>query len=129
MAELISWETATNVAPRTARRYREADFEELTTEAEELVAAETGLRSLAGPARARVADRPQWVRANVASFQRLLRPVTDKPGAQVDRAGAWSPVPAAVSQRLTGAQIGLVLGWMSTRVLGKYDQLLIGEEH
>jgi coenzyme F420 biosynthesis associated uncharacterized protein len=139
MAELISWDTATNVATRIAkrqppltsyeRRDLEADFEELTAEAEELVAAETGLRSLAGPARARVADRPQWVRANVASFQRLLRPVTDKLGAQVDRNGSWSQVPAAVSQRLTGAQIGLVLGWMSTRVLGQYDQLLIEEEH
>ena len=138
MAELISWETAVNVATRVARRQEpmtayeratlEADFAELTAEAEDLVAAETGLRSLAGPARARVADRPQWVRANVASFQRLLRPVTDKLGAQLERNGAWSPMPAAVSRRLTGAQVGLVLGWMSTRVLGQYDQLLIEDE-
>jgi coenzyme F420 biosynthesis associated uncharacterized protein len=68
------------------------------------------------------------VRANVASFHRLLRPVTDKLGAQLERNGAWSPMPAAVSRRLTGAQVGLVLGWMSTRVLGQYDQLLIEDE-
>jgi coenzyme F420 biosynthesis associated uncharacterized protein len=139
MAELISWETAVDVATRVARRQEplspydrqllEVEFEELTAQAEELVAAETGLRSLAGPARARVADRPQWVRANVASFQRLLRPVTDKLSAQVDRAGSWSPVPAAVSRKITGAQVGLVLGLMSTRVLGQYDQLLIEDEH
>jgi coenzyme F420 biosynthesis associated uncharacterized protein len=139
MAELIAWDTAVNVATRVARRQTaltayerralEAEFEELTVVAEELVAAETGLRSLAGPARARVADRPEWVRANVASFQRLLRPVTDKLGAQLARRGSWSPVPAAVSRRVTGAQVGLVLGWMSTRVLGQYDQLLIEDEH
>lgn len=139
MAELISWETAESVAtwvagrhaPLTAgeRRGLEADFEELTIEAEELVAAETGLRSLAGPARARVADRVQWVQANVASFQRLLRPVTDKLGAQIDRSSGWSPVPVAVSRRATGVQVGLLLGWMSTRVLGQYDQLLIEDEH
>jgi coenzyme F420 biosynthesis associated uncharacterized protein len=138
VTELISWETATNVATKVAcrqatlapeeRRSLEADFADVTAEAEDLVAAETGLRSLAGPARARVADRPQWVTANVASFQRLLRPVTDKLGAQLDRATAWSPMPAAMSRRLTGAQIGLVLGWLSTRVLGQYDQLLIEEE-
>jgi coenzyme F420 biosynthesis associated uncharacterized protein len=29
---------------------------------------------------------------------------------------------------LSGAEVGLVLGWMSTRVLGQYDQLLIEEE-
>jgi coenzyme F420 biosynthesis associated uncharacterized protein len=139
MAEVISWETATNVATRVARHQHlltpnerfalESDFNEVTAEAEELVAAETGLRSLAGPARARVADRPQWVNANVASFQRLLRPVTDKLGAQLDRATVWSPMPASMSRRLTGAQVGLVLGWMSTRVLGQYDQLLIEDEN
>jgi coenzyme F420 biosynthesis associated uncharacterized protein len=139
MAELISWETATDVATRVARRREvitpyqqrlmEVDFEELTVEAEELVTIETGLRSLAGPARARVADRPQWVNANVASFQRLLRPVTDKLAAQVDRNGAWTPIPASLSRQISGAQIGLVLGWMSTRVLGQYDQLLIEDEH
>jgi coenzyme F420 biosynthesis associated uncharacterized protein len=138
MADLISWETAANVATRVARRQEpltssewralEAEFNDLTAEAEELVAAETGLRSLAGPARARVADRPQWVNANVASFQRLLRPVTDKLAEQLERATAWSPVPASMSRRVTGAQVGLVLGWMSTRVLGQYDQLLIEEE-
>jgi hypothetical protein len=57
MAEVISWETATNVATRVARHQQlltpaerfplEADFNEVTAEAEELVAAETGLRSLA----------------------------------------------------------------------------------
>ncbi len=139
MADLISWETAVDVATWVARhrevmtpyeRYLlEAEFDELTAEAEELVAAETGLRSLAGPARARVADRPQWVSANVASFQRLLRPVTDKLAAQMDRNGAWTPIPASLSRKITGAQIGLLLGWMSTRVLGQYDQLLIEDEH
>jgi coenzyme F420 biosynthesis associated uncharacterized protein len=139
MADLISWETATDVATRVARhrdtmtpyerQLLEVEFNELTAEAEELVAAETGLRSFAGRARARVADRPQWVHANVASFQRLLRPVTDKLGAQMDRTGAWTLLPASLSRQITGAQIGLLLGWMSTRVLGQYDQLLIEDEH
>jgi coenzyme F420 biosynthesis associated uncharacterized protein len=137
MAELISWETATHIATRLARRQAsmsdherrtlEADFAELTAEAEDLVAAETGLRSLAGPARARVLDRPQWVEANVAAFQRLLRPVTDKLGARLENRG-WSPLPADASRKITGTEVGLVLGWMSTRVLGQYDQLLIEEE-
>ena len=37
-------------------------------------------------------------------------------------------MPAAASRQITGAQVGLVLGWMSTRVLGQYDQLLIEDE-
>jgi coenzyme F420 biosynthesis associated uncharacterized protein len=139
MVELISWETARDVATRVARHREtmtpyerqqlELEFNELTEEAEGLVADETGLRSQAGRARARVADRPQWVQANVASFQRLLRPVTNKLAAQMDRNGSWSLLPTSFSRQIAGVQIGLLLGWMSTRVLGQYDQLIIEEEH
>jgi coenzyme F420 biosynthesis associated uncharacterized protein len=139
MADVISWETASQVAARVARRQQpftayerdslETDFAELTPLAEELVEAETGLRSLAGPARARVTDRNQWVDANVASFQRLLRPVIDKLGARMEGAGHWSPVPARLSRNLAGTEMGLLLGWMSTRVLGQYDQLIIEDEN
>ncbi len=138
MTDPISWETAAKVASGLAgrqppvadyeRRALEADFVELTAQAEELVQAETGLRSLAGPARSRVADRRQWVEANVASFRRLLRPVTDKLGEQLDRPGRLAIMPVAASQHVAGGQVGLLLGWMSTRVLGQYDQLLIEEE-
>ena len=139
MADVISWEKATQVAGRIARHQEafteyerkslETDFAELTPLAEELVEAETGLRSLAGPARARVTDRTEWVGANVASFQRLLRPVIDKLGARMEESGHWSPVPARLSQNLAGAEMGLLLGWMSTRVLGQYDQLIIEDEN
>jgi coenzyme F420 biosynthesis associated uncharacterized protein len=111
----------------------EEDFTELTAEAEVLVTAETGLVPAAGPARVRVTDRPGWVVANIASFQRLLRPLAQK----LEAALAKRPVmlgrvpvrvPFGVSRNLSGAQLGALLGWMSTRVLGQYDQLLIEEE-
>ena len=67
--------------------------------------------------RARVTDRAGWVRANIASFSRLLRPLTDKLGERMGDAKFSS-----VAGRATGAELGLLLGWMSTRVLGQYDQ-------
>ncbi|HUR17563.1 MAG TPA: zinc-dependent metalloprotease [Acidimicrobiales bacterium] len=131
--EPISWEIAEKVAVRVAGRERLAssyhydslapDFAELTELAEELVADATGLRSLSGPARARVTDRAGWVRANIASFRRLLRPLTDKLGPRLSS----SPL-APVSRAVTGAQLGTMLGWMSSRVLGQYDLLLVEEE-
>src|ERR1051326_7674326 len=33
------------------------------------------------------------------------------------------------AQRATGAELGLLLGWMSTRVLGQYDLLIIEDEN
>ena len=115
------------------RSVLEEEFAELTAEAEELVAEETGLHSLAGPARARVTDRPGWVSANVASFQRLLRPLTQEARsghvqASADAGPVPMRVPAQVSRNIGGVQLGLLLGWMSTRVLGQYDQLLIEDE-
>ena len=132
-AEPISWDLAEKVAIRVAgdeplaRSYHyaslEPDFVELTAQAEGLVEAATGLRSAFGPARARVTDRAGWVTANIASFQRLLRPLTDKVGPRL----ASSPM-APVSRAVTGAQLGTLLGWMASRVLGQYDLLLIEEE-
>lgn len=138
----VAWATAERTAIWVGARaklpapYRsdllEADFEELTAKAEELVAESTGLRSASGPARARVTDRAGWVRANVASFQRLIGPHLEKldPG----RFTGTNPLTerlagplASAGRAVTGAQMGLVLGWLSTRVLGQYDLLLTEE--
>ena len=137
MSDPISWSTAGRVARRLAERqpamagYERAalehDFAQLTAQAEEMVAAETGLRSTVGPARARVTDRAEWVDANLASFERLLRPVTERLGEQLARRGRLSASLGA-GPRVTGAQLGVLLGWMSGRVLGQYDQLLIEDD-
>ena len=138
----VSWETAERVAGWVGSRTRapapyrpdllQAEFAELTAQAEELVAASTGLRSAAGPARARVTDRAGWVHANVASFQRLLGPHLDRldptrlSGSNAMLSRLAGPL-ASAGRTATGAQMGVVLGWLSTRVLGQYD-LLITEE-
>jgi coenzyme F420 biosynthesis associated uncharacterized protein len=105
------------------------DFEELTAQAEELVSQETGLVPLTGPARARVTDRAGWVRANIASFQRLLRPLTDRLAERMPKGPGPAAAPiASVARTIAGAELGTMLGWMSTRVLGQYDLLLVEEE-
>jgi coenzyme F420 biosynthesis associated uncharacterized protein len=133
VTDVIAWDLAQRVAVRFsghepfADSYHYAaltpDFEELTAIAEQRVAETTGLVSAAGAARARVADRPAWIAANLASFQRLLRPLTDRLG---ERMGAGPLAP--VAQRIAGAEVGALLGWMSTRVLGQYDLLVAEDE-
>jgi coenzyme F420 biosynthesis associated uncharacterized protein len=133
MPGAVDWDVARRVANRVAGKepfaqsYHydslEPDFAELTAQAEELVGQATGLRSLAGPARARVADRSMWIDANLASFQRLLRPLLEKMDPKVGR-GPFG----AVARRFSGAELGMLLGWMSTRVLGQYDLLVVEDE-
>ncbi|MFZ0665001.1 MAG: zinc-dependent metalloprotease [Acidimicrobiales bacterium] len=100
----------------------DSDFARFTAQAEQLVVKETGLEPRTGPPRGVVVDRADWVRANLRSFRRLLAPLLDK------FEGAQMPGPlSSVSGAVTGTQLGLVIGWMSTRVLGQYD-ILFAEE-
>ena len=168
----VDWEFARTVAGRIAGREpfadsyhhdsMEADLLELTSQAEELVHAETGLRSDTSRARARITDRMGWVDANLASFDRLLRPLLGKAeeearARQADEQGerrfadtglgralgpladvvapvgsavsdAFTQVGDAVGPKVAGAEAGALLGWMSSRVLGQYDLLIIEDE-
>jgi coenzyme F420 biosynthesis associated uncharacterized protein len=90
---------------------------------EDQIEATTGLRSLAGPAVVQVIDRPDWIRANIASFQHLLAPVLEEWATKMPSNG----FAANISSQLVGAELGALLGWMSTRVLGQYD-LLVGRD-
>jgi coenzyme F420 biosynthesis associated uncharacterized protein len=136
---LIDWAVADRVARWTSGRtstpaaYRPAamqrDFDDVTTKAEGLVAQATGL-AVETPARGWVIDRPDWVSANVASFQRLLGPTLAKVAANKPPSPLANATPglsrqlSGASRSLSGTQLGLVLAWMSTRVLGQYDLLL-----
>ncbi len=130
MPDPIDWALAERIAVRIAgtdpfaRSYHAqslaTDFAELTTQAEALVSAETGLVSTEGAARAQVAGRPEWIAANVASFRRLLRPITEKLGSKM----AESPLIAPAGRAFAAAEVGTLLGWMSQRVLGQYDLLV-----
>lgn len=133
MTNAVDWALAERVAIRIATRgqvldeYALArmgeDFEVMTPQAEKLVGEETGLWSLNGDARSKLVGRPDWIRANIASFQRLLAPVVDKLDDMSDG------VMGRAARRFAGAEVGAVLGWMSTRVLGQYDLLLTEDEN
>ncbi len=133
MAAAIDWATAERVAKFVATRNLpelpvgysaiHRQFDELTAQAQELVEAHTGWTSSAGKARARVVDRHDWTRANIASFRRMLRPLTDRVEQRLQPGLA-----SAISSRVAGAELGALLGWMSQRVLGQYDLLVLEDE-
>jgi coenzyme F420 biosynthesis associated uncharacterized protein len=103
-----------------------------------------------------------WVDANLASFDRLLRPLLGRMDSEAleDEAeqtksggfadsqfgqtiapvtdllapvgaaigGAFGQVSDVVGPKFAGAEVGALLGWMSGRVLGQYDLLIIEDE-
>ena len=189
MNTLVDWELARRIAHKVAdrrplppnynHRSMERDFAAHTAVAEELVAAETGLISLNGPARGKVTTRAGWIDANIKSFQRLLKPLADRlagdgggggggdkngsaaqsgfganrssiggsggsvanssgsnsSGSNSSSANGSGPnssnsnkFSARMMQKFAALEVGAMLGWMSTRVLGQYDLLVIENE-
>jgi coenzyme F420 biosynthesis associated uncharacterized protein len=134
MPGAVDWALAERVAVRIAGRepfaasYHAASLEpdllELTAQAEQRVAEFSGLVAPT-PARARVVDRAGWIRANLASFERLLRPVVTK---LEDRLGNRNGAPQLLTAKVAGLELGTLLGALSQRVLGQYDLLVVEDD-
>ncbi len=132
---MVDWALAERVAagalilkpaPASYRsRDLQAQFDELTARAETLVSAATGLHSAHGAARAKVTDRPGWAAANVRSMQRLVGPALSELARR--RGAKLGGASLVVGRTVAGTQLGLLLAYMATRVLGQYD-LLIDDE-
>jgi coenzyme F420 biosynthesis associated uncharacterized protein len=133
MVDPIDWATARRVARLVARRdalsdsYLGAslydDFNELTRQAETVVADFTGLHT-ADHVTVGVLDRPGWVDANIASMQRLLEPLMERVGARLAR----SPL-APIGRHVAATEMGALIGYLAQRVLGQYDLLVPDDVH
>ncbi|MBT2521126.1 zinc-dependent metalloprotease [Arthrobacter sp. ISL-28] len=66
-----------------------------------------------------VVDRASWSRANTQSFAVMLKPAIER--MMANRKGTISPGAASVSGAITGSQLGAVLAFLSSKVLGQYD--------
>ncbi|UUU41347.1 zinc-dependent metalloprotease [Streptomyces sp. NBC_00162] len=67
-----------------------------------------------------VVDRAGWVKANVAGFRQLLQPLLGK--MQDRRAGTpGATVFGAVGGKVTGVELGMLLSFLASRVLGQYE--------
>lgn len=67
-----------------------------------------------------VVDRAGWIRANVAGFRELLRPLLEK---MQDRrpGGTGGALLGAVGGKVTGVELGMLLSFLASRVLGQYE--------
>ena len=104
----------------------ESHFQALVAEAEPLIAEETRF-SPASPAVPALLSRKQWATANVESMLSLMAPLLEKVEQRI-AATPMSPMAQLAYGPALGAQLGLVLGFMSQRVLGQYD-MLAGHEN
>ena len=130
---MIDWELAISTGVRFARqgpnvslaeaRAVVAELRGLTAVVQQPVRDVTGLVSQGSIVPVAVVDRPGWIRANVGGFRVVLEPLADRL-AERGTAVPGSGVMGAVGSRVTGVQAGLILAYLSARVLGQYELFL-----
>lgn len=128
---LINWDLAASTAARLAPAgpsLRPAEIGEAVHQLRELADASVPhVHHITGLEAARdlrdstvlVVDRASWARANTQSFAVMLKPAIEK--MLENRRGTISPGAASVSGAITGSQLGAVLAFLSSKVLGQYD--------
>jgi coenzyme F420 biosynthesis associated uncharacterized protein len=127
MSSLVDWDLAARAAkrfspppPGVSRREAEDVVNELyqaSASAADHVAELTHLTEPPVTAPTRVVDRPAWIDANAGGMRAVMTPI-------VDRLVEHHPVGRIgeeIGGRLTGAQVGVVLGFLSGKVLGQFE--------
>ncbi|MDP4676958.1 MAG: zinc-dependent metalloprotease [Candidatus Nanopelagicales bacterium] len=130
MTTVIDWEFAVAAGRRFAAagpqvsegsaRAIVAQIRRASRRAVEPVAEVTGLMAPLDAHHAVVVGRPEWIRANIAQMQVAMSPLTEllqrqEPTVLVREAGA----------KATALQLGVVLGWLSSKVLGQYEAFAV----
>ncbi|MEV6079042.1 zinc-dependent metalloprotease [Streptomyces sp. NPDC052069] len=132
-AEMVDWKLAVATATRLVRPGPDISREEARAVVAELrrhaKASEEHVRGFTRmiPEGSRpedtpvlVVDRAGWIKANVAGFRELLRPLLEK---MQDRRGGGpgGAVLGAVGGKVTGVELGMLLSFLASRILGQYE--------
>jgi len=125
---MVDWDLAVRVGsrlvgegPQVSRAEAVAVVEELREGADRstpLVREFTGLVATEHTAPVLVVDRPGWIQANTDGFAALTAPLIEK---LTSSRGAPGSLTEAIGSRITGAELGAMLGFLGSKVLGQFD--------
>ena len=104
------------------------DFDEASSAALEQVSAYSGLELSGTAPPVHEVGRADWAEANLDSLADLLEPVGAGLDERLGRAGPLAGPLRAAAGATVAAEVGLVMGYMSQRVLGQYEVSLIQPE-
>src|SRR3954468_1430735 len=126
--QMIDWDLAVKAATTMAGQGPEVSREEVDEVVAELRAGAarssplvreyTGLTAEEGTAPVLVVDRHGWIQANTDAFETLIEPVIEK---LRERRGAPTGLTEVVGSRITGLEVGTLLGFLAGKVLGQFD--------
>lgn len=98
----------------------ERDLAVAVSRSEELVAEASGIPA-PPPVRWAMIGRAEWAEANINAMDKMIQPLADRINQRLEAA----PGPVRLAQRtLVSVEAGMLLGYVSRRVLGQYDVLV-----
>jgi coenzyme F420 biosynthesis associated uncharacterized protein len=104
------------------------DLAAMSANAEAQVGAYTGL-TLPGPApEPEMIDRVTWAEINLDTLSGFIDPVAERLSDRLGSAGPFAGALRAATGATLSAEVGLVAGYMSQRVLGQYELSLLQPE-
>src|SRR3954453_17169069 len=101
------------------------DFESRVGATERVLSDYTGLSAVEPIPAPETVSRADWAEVNVRSMADMLEPVTEGLGKRFTGAGAFAGPLRIAAGATVAAEIGLVVGYMSQRVLGQYELSLL----
>lgn len=105
-----------------------ADLDRSVRDAAVAVQAYTGLEAAGEVPPLEVLARADWAEANLSTLSSLLDPVSERLGRRLAVAGPFAEPLRGAAGATVAAEAGLVLGYMSQRVLGQYELSLLQAE-
>jgi len=95
----------------------------------QLVGRYTGLKVKTPLPEAELIGREEWARVNIESFRAMsggVEAVLAERMSSDEDGGGGGGVGARITSAATGAEVGLLVGYLSQRVIGQYDIALLG---
>jgi coenzyme F420 biosynthesis associated uncharacterized protein len=127
---MVDWTIARQVARFAAGTVEpvgdDLDLTAPCAEMEGHVAAYTGLSPVTPVPRPEAVTRVEWTGVNLDALARLLDPVAERLDTQLDFAGPLAGALRTGAAATLAAEAGLVIGYVSQRVLGQYEVSLLG---
>jgi coenzyme F420 biosynthesis associated uncharacterized protein len=129
---MVDWTLARRIAQLAAGQGSEEeppfDAAVLSREMEGPVAAYTGLALSTPTPPAEVVGRGEWASVNLDTLSHVLDPVAERLDERLSFAGPLAGALRVGASATLAAEAGLVMGYMSSRVLGQYDVSLLGAD-
>lgn len=133
---LVDWEQARAIAinmnraaslTSVERQRLDAYYTELVNKAVPVVERYIGVSLPHSAVSTHAFDRVDWINANIDAFRDMLAPF-EALAQDESKKNAGSQLLAGINRRVVSLEVGVLLGYLSRRVLGQYDIALLGRE-